>query len=137
MLVGNMLFRYMAGQKEYEVELQFTSGLLGAPDRTKTKEENIDGEKAIFGSRSDMGSPAFSHSSRTDSVISAGREADESSSALTEKPPLLVVDQPESSSGGSSSKRKVNLKKKNFMAIFYGWGSTASRLHGEAAAKER
>ena len=132
-----MLFRYMAGQKEYEVELQFTSGLLGAPDRTKTKEENIDGEKAIFGSRSDMGSPAFSHSSRTDSVISAGREADESSSALTEKPPMLVVDQPESSSGGSSSKRKVNLKKKNFMAIFYGWGSTASRLHGEAAEKER
>ena len=113
-----MLFRYMAGQKEYEVELQFTSGLLGAPDRTKTKEENIDGEKAIFGSRSDMGSPAFSHSSRTDSVISAGREADGSSSALTEKPPMLVVDQPENSSGGSSSKRKVNFKKKTLWPHF-------------------
>ena len=29
-----MLYRYLAGMKEYEVELQFTSALLGFPDRT-------------------------------------------------------------------------------------------------------
>lgn len=37
--------RYLAGQKEYEVELQFSSGLLNAPDRVKTAEsETFDGE---------------------------------------------------------------------------------------------
>ena len=48
--------RYMAGQKEYEVELGFTSGMLGAPDRTRNAGENIDGEMAVFGSRSDVNS---------------------------------------------------------------------------------
>ena len=38
--------RYLAGQKEYEVELQFSSGLLNAPDRIKaTEPETFDGEK--------------------------------------------------------------------------------------------
>ena len=37
--------RYLAGQKEYEVELQFSSGLLNSPDRVKTAEnETFDGE---------------------------------------------------------------------------------------------
>lgn len=48
--------RYMGGQKEYEVELQFTSGMLGSPPRTNTGEENVDGEKAIFGSTYDLNS---------------------------------------------------------------------------------
>ena len=38
--------RYLAGQKEYEVELQFSSGLLNAPDRLKaTEPETFDGDK--------------------------------------------------------------------------------------------
>ncbi|XP_072175940.1 uncharacterized protein [Diadema setosum] len=48
--------RYMAGQKEYEVELQFSSNLMGFPDRTKGAEEAIDGEEPIQGSQADMAS---------------------------------------------------------------------------------
>ncbi|XP_046362564.2 uncharacterized protein LOC124139499 [Haliotis rufescens] len=49
--------RYMAGQKEYEVELQFTSGITGYPDRIRTGwEENKDGEEPVPGSTSDMAS---------------------------------------------------------------------------------
>ncbi|XP_041361349.1 uncharacterized protein LOC121377431 [Gigantopelta aegis] len=49
--------RYLAGQKEYEVELQFTSALTGYPDRVKTGwEENKDGEDPLPGSVSDVGS---------------------------------------------------------------------------------
>ncbi|XP_076802649.1 uncharacterized protein LOC143446753 isoform X2 [Clavelina lepadiformis] len=37
--------RYLSGQKEYEVELQFSSALLSYPDRVQTAEEAVDGEK--------------------------------------------------------------------------------------------
>jgi hypothetical protein len=58
--------RYLAGQKEYEVELQFTSGLLGFPDRLGDSESAVDGndplleekeeaEAALAGSRSSLG----------------------------------------------------------------------------------
>lgn len=54
-------YRYFAGQKEYEVELQFTSGLTGHPDRLKTGwEENKDGEDPVPGSSSDLGSDSAS-----------------------------------------------------------------------------
>ena len=46
--------RFLAGQKEYEVELQFTSGLLAFPDRVRTAEESRDGEKALPGSLEDL-----------------------------------------------------------------------------------
>lgn len=36
--------RYLSGQKEYEVELQFSSGLLSFPDRIVDAEEAVDGE---------------------------------------------------------------------------------------------
>ena len=50
-------FRYYAGQKEYEVELQFSSGLTGHPDRLKMGwEDNRDGEDPVPGSSSDLGS---------------------------------------------------------------------------------
>lgn len=49
-----VIIRYMAGQKEYEVELQFTSGILSYPSRTNIDEENIDGEEPIYGSRMDL-----------------------------------------------------------------------------------
>ncbi|EDO30431.1 predicted protein, partial [Nematostella vectensis] len=62
--------RYMAGQKEYEVELQFSSGLVGYPARTNTGEEFIDGEEPIYGSRADLKSIASPNSSRRASRIS-------------------------------------------------------------------
>ena len=38
--------RFLAGQKEYEVELQFSSGILNVPDRIKAAEDvTFDGEK--------------------------------------------------------------------------------------------
>ena len=39
--------RYLAGQKEYEVELQFTSGLLGFPDRLQDTESAVDGNDPV------------------------------------------------------------------------------------------
>ena len=67
----NCYFRYMAGQKEYEVELQFTSNLLGHPNRTKIEEEFVDGEEPVYGSRSDLQSAC---SSRKDSKASSALE---------------------------------------------------------------
>ena len=54
----------MAGQKEYEVELQFTSGILSYPSRTNVDEECIDGEEPIFGSRIDLKSASPSSARR-------------------------------------------------------------------------
>ncbi|XP_077989963.1 uncharacterized protein LOC144444426 [Glandiceps talaboti] len=48
--------RYLAGQKEYEVELQFSSNILSFPDRVKGAEEPVDGEAPIPGSRQDLAS---------------------------------------------------------------------------------
>lgn len=48
------------GQKEYEVELQFTSGLVSYPIRTKTGEDFVDGEQPIYGSTIDVNSIAAS-----------------------------------------------------------------------------
>lgn len=114
----------MAGQKEYEVELQFTAGLLSSPDRTRTQEENIDGEKAIFGSKSDLQSQQNMSrlSFRSNSIMgSSMMKIDETNSeASTSKdvnnPNILIVDSPtpdggESSRGEGSSRasmRKVN-----------------------------
>ncbi|XP_022101493.1 uncharacterized protein LOC110985071 [Acanthaster planci] len=46
--------RYIAGHKEYEVELQFSSNLLSYPDRTRTAEEAIDGDEPIMGSTAEV-----------------------------------------------------------------------------------
>ena len=62
----------MAGQKEYEVELQFTSGILSYPSRTNIDEENIDGEEPIFGSRMDLMSPSPSSSRRGSRISTMG-----------------------------------------------------------------
>ncbi|XP_078356558.1 uncharacterized protein LOC144641416, partial [Oculina patagonica] len=64
--------RYMAGQKEYEVELQFTSGILSYPSRTNIDEENIDGEEPIFGSRMDLKSQSASSSRRGSKISMMG-----------------------------------------------------------------
>ena len=54
--------RYFAGQKEYEVELQFSSGLTGYPDRVKTGwEEARDGEEPEAGSSGDVSMEAGSN----------------------------------------------------------------------------
>ena len=44
-----LLFRYLAGMKEYEVELQFTSALLGFPDRTHDEHSAVDGNDPVYG----------------------------------------------------------------------------------------
>ncbi|XP_028404973.1 uncharacterized protein LOC114527499 isoform X2 [Dendronephthya gigantea] len=75
-----LLPRYMAGQKEYEVELQFTSNLLGHPKRTKTGEELADGEEPVYGSESDLQSPAL-RGSRRGSKASSAMEASLASEA--------------------------------------------------------
>ena len=54
----------MAGQKEYEVELQFSSGILAYPDRVNTGEEVHDGEAPVSGSLPDIG--AHENTSRSD-----------------------------------------------------------------------
>ena len=46
--------RYLAGQKEYEVELQFSSGIIAFPDRIHTGEECRDGEEPVPGSLDDV-----------------------------------------------------------------------------------
>ena len=62
----------MAGQKEYEVELQFSSGILSYPSRTNIDEENIDGEEPIFGSRMDLKSATPSSSRRGSRISTMG-----------------------------------------------------------------
>ena len=47
-------YRYLAGQKEFEVELHFTSSMIGYPDRVRSAEEYRDGEKPLPGSTSTM-----------------------------------------------------------------------------------
>ena len=74
--------RYMAGQKEYEVELGFTSGLLGAPDRTRNAGDNIDGEVAVFGSRSDINS-SLSRRTSVGTINGGDGTSDRPRSAIT------------------------------------------------------
>ncbi|ELU11189.1 hypothetical protein CAPTEDRAFT_202332 [Capitella teleta] len=46
--------RYLAGQKEYEVELQFSSGMVAYPDRVNIGDEYRDGEAPVPGSIENM-----------------------------------------------------------------------------------
>lgn len=127
--------RYMAGQKEYEVELQFTSGLLSSPDRTRTNEENVDGEKAIFGSRQDMQSQMSFEKSRVSlrsmsSEPSTARLAEESSSSSSDKKPMLTVsDSSAGSSSGSSEMRKVRSFYLFIYLLLIKWISKRIYLH--------
>ncbi|XP_064652604.1 uncharacterized protein LOC135503146 [Lineus longissimus] len=71
--------RYLGGQKEFEVELQFTSSLLNFPDRIHGAEENRDGEDPVPGST--MGSTATqiegSHASlRLSAILDQHRDED-------------------------------------------------------------
>lgn len=43
------LGRYLSGMHEYEVELQFSSTLLGHPDRTHDERGVVDGNEHSFG----------------------------------------------------------------------------------------
>ena len=44
----------MAGMKEYEVELQFTSALLGFPDRTHNEHSAVDGNDPVYGNEEQL-----------------------------------------------------------------------------------
>ena len=80
--------RYLQGMHEYEVELQFTSSLLGQPDRTHDEADVIDGGEPVrapdidavdggglFSSTGDM-RPLLSASSSNSENVSTGRELD-------------------------------------------------------------
>ncbi|XP_030829615.1 uncharacterized protein LOC582863 isoform X1 [Strongylocentrotus purpuratus] len=76
--------RYLAGQKEYEVELQFSSNLIGYPDRIKRAEEAIDGEEPIPGSQVDIASTNVDNQSAADvkgSKVSFGLGSEEGESS--------------------------------------------------------
>ncbi|KAK6182267.1 hypothetical protein SNE40_009987 [Patella caerulea] len=67
--------RYLAGQNEYEVELQFTSSLTSYPDRIKTGwDENRDGEDPVPGSVSDLSTDSL-HGPGTSSISINSGEA--------------------------------------------------------------
>ena len=80
--------RYLQGMHEYEVELQFTSGLLGQPDRTHDEADVIDGNEPVFAPDIDAGDgeglfsstgdmrPLLSASSSNSEYVSTGRELD-------------------------------------------------------------
>ena len=69
-------FRYVAGQKEYEVELQFTSGLLGFPDRTNDPQSVVDGNDPILDEDAEAEAAlAASRSSRRGSTVSGHSDA--------------------------------------------------------------
>ena len=83
------------GQKEYEVEMQFSSGLVSYPIRTKTGEEFIDGEQPVYGSTTDMSSIAASRVSMPTSVANSYLSIREESQEA--KPPghiTLTVERP-------------------------------------------
>merc|ERR1712142_1245361 len=67
--------RYLGGQKEFEVELNFTSSLLGHPDRLFGAEESRDGEQPEVGVESTLSdvvpSTAASSSSLTREPMTA------------------------------------------------------------------
>ena len=119
----------MAGQKEYEVELQFTAGLLSSPDRTRTNEENIDGEKAIFGSKSDLQSRAGSsrlsfgsNGSIASSNVKVGETNNNNNnseeSSMNKEHPNILVDATAGSSGYSDSTTSVR-KVYNYLLLFF------------------
>ncbi|XP_035825164.1 uncharacterized protein LOC101851493 [Aplysia californica] len=88
--------RYFAGQKEYEVELQFSSGLTGHPDRVKTGwEENRDGEEPEAGSSGDVS---------TDRTTPTG---------LSQLSVMRPISAAEKSTVSVSSKVKLNLEQQD------------------------
>ena len=71
-VTGNIIsyFRYLAGQKEYEVELQFSSGMLSYPDRVNTGgEEYRDGEYPVPGSLTDLHSNSEGSQQYVDKIV--------------------------------------------------------------------
>ena len=86
-LFVTLVYRYLQGMHEYEVELQFTSSLLGQPDRTHDEADVIDGNEPVhapdvdadgeelFSSTGDM-RPLLSASSSNSENASTGRELD-------------------------------------------------------------
>ncbi|XP_019628555.1 PREDICTED: uncharacterized protein LOC109473086 [Branchiostoma belcheri] len=79
--LGNLYFeviklpRYLAGQKEYEVELQFSAQLLSHPDRVQDAEENRDGEDPLPGSRLDLSSRSSTGGSHRGSRVSLNSQS--------------------------------------------------------------
>ncbi|XP_077967584.1 uncharacterized protein LOC144421905 [Styela clava] len=100
--------RYLSGQKEYEVELQFSSGLLSYPDRILDAEEAVDGEDTP---------------ERSDDVSTSGIESIQSGSNMS----LNLISGKESSLSSSSTAKfdkELEMKRRPSSGIRYR-GSTA------------
>ncbi|ESO86001.1 hypothetical protein LOTGIDRAFT_235599 [Lottia gigantea] len=78
--------RYLAGQNEHEVELQFSSKLTNFPDRVQTGwDENKDGSDPIPGSVTDMGSASSSGTPSGSSGVISTNDTIVRSEATTSK----------------------------------------------------
>ncbi|XP_074656241.1 uncharacterized protein LOC141909627 [Tubulanus polymorphus] len=73
--------RYLGGQKEFEVELQFSSAMLNYPDRVKYAEDNRDGEDPVIGS----GLTAIMEDDSPREKLTAGSSGGGSESSLDER----------------------------------------------------
>lgn len=106
--------RYLAGQKEFEVELHFTSSMVGYPDRVRSAEEYRDGEKPLPGSTSTMDSDEGSSASLspTDSGTVEIR-----SEATASKVKLAHKDKKQEAQATTYGSRIINKDKKLKMAI--------------------
>ncbi|XP_035658803.1 uncharacterized protein LOC118404007 isoform X1 [Branchiostoma floridae] len=96
--LGNLYFeviklpRYLAGQKEYEVELQFSAQLLSHPDRVQDAEENRDGEDPLPGSRLDLSSRSSTGGSHRGSRVSLNSQSMMGSTSDPGEGPSKMVD---------------------------------------------
>ena len=63
---------FLAGQKEYEVELQFSSGILAYPDRDNTDEARHDGEDPVAVSLSHLYTDTTANTSKIASDATVG-----------------------------------------------------------------
>ncbi|KAJ8020621.1 hypothetical protein HOLleu_40259 [Holothuria leucospilota] len=91
--------RYIAGQKEYEVELQFSSQLMSFPDRVKGAEEAVDGEQPIPGS-------SMSVDSAGEKLKTSEQNLQGSSQSLQEKKQLEETTEENPSSSSESIAKK-------------------------------
>ncbi|XP_013405388.1 uncharacterized protein LOC106170172 [Lingula anatina] len=101
--------RYMAGQKEYEVELQFLSGILSHPDRVNTGEEAKDGEEPIPGSHSNMGSTLTKEGAQSEAKLSLHM------SSILGKSNTTLADDGLKSEDGKPDKLHVDLRQRRPM----------------------
>ncbi|XP_045180354.2 uncharacterized protein LOC123539694 isoform X3 [Mercenaria mercenaria] len=105
--------RYLAGMKEYEVELEFSSAMTAYPDRRRTGgEEYRDGEAPILGSQSDISSDMGSRSSLQSSELPGYNMPTTRTTATVSKIKLESLGIKESDKATMYGSRKLHKDKK-------------------------